>query len=72
MKKTSIGLRNQAKKLIDEAKKIEEIQAMKLGKFVFSLYYKGKISDQAIIKKIKNILGETEEISQINDKYSEK
>ena len=46
MAKTSIELKEQAKKLLDEAKRIENLECTRVGKIVLDFYNKNKVSGE--------------------------
>ncbi len=46
MAKTSIELKEQAKKLLDEARRIENLEYTKVGKIVLDFYNKNKVSGE--------------------------
>ncbi len=70
MKKTSEELIANAKKLIAKAKKMEEAMAVKIGKMIIELFHANKITDEAIITKIKSTIIEPPKVDKRNHGYT--
>jgi hypothetical protein len=67
MSKSSAALKAQAQKLLEQARKLEEDEAKKIGSLVIKLFQQNKITDHELKKHIAKILGEdTEENIQQN------
>lgn len=64
MAKTSNELKQQAKNLLEQAKKIQEKEFIKIGKLVMQLYKQNKITDQNLLTQINKIIpGKSDKIT---------
>jgi hypothetical protein len=55
MAKTSQELTDRAKKLLEQAKQIQEKEFIKVGKFVMKLHQQNKITDQNFLNQLNKL-----------------